>query len=150
GWGDNVTCTFLNNGQLATRTQGFWATHTALANSVWNGTADQTRFPGYTALGADAYLCTTSPITAVAAEAQNQVMGGFWAQISQISSGNGKNAKRSDLDQARMQMLQQYLAAVLNVHAFGYGHTRDAMLTAARAAYCGNNANAIKAQVGIL
>ncbi len=31
--GDTVTCTFENTGQGVTRTQGFWATHSPLANS---------------------------------------------------------------------------------------------------------------------
>jgi hypothetical protein len=47
-----------------------------------------------------------------------------------------------------MQMLQQYLAAVLNVHAFGSGS--EVVLSAARAAYCGTDITAIKAQIGIL
>jgi hypothetical protein len=147
-YGDNVTCTFTNNGQLATRTQGFWQTHTALANSVWNGVSG---LPDATPLSADdSALCGTKTIAAIAVDGKNQLMGGFWSNISQKSSGTGKDAKRSDIDQARMQMLQQYLAAVLNVHAFGYGNTKDAMLNGARSAYCGNNANDIKAQIGIL
>lgn len=45
-------------------------------------------------------------------------------------------------------MLQQYLAAVLNVYKFGSGS--EAMLVTARAAYCANNVGAIKTQIGIL
>jgi hypothetical protein len=45
-------------------------------------------------------------------------------------------------------MLQQYFAAVLNVHMFGSGS--EALLVAARTAYCGTNAAAIQAQIGIL
>jgi hypothetical protein len=71
-------------------------------------------------------------------------MGGFWSSISETSTG----ANRTDIDQARMQMLQQYLAAVLNFHTFGSGS--EAMLVAARTAYCSNDLSAIKAQVGIL
>jgi hypothetical protein len=57
-----------------------------------------------------------TPLLAIPATGQNQVLGGFWAGISQRV---GLPKKRSELDQARMSMLQQYLAAVLNVHAFG-------------------------------
>ena len=132
--GKTVTCTFDNSLQgTATRTQGFWATHTWLANTVWAGV-----------LPVDAALCTT-PITAVAAPGANQLMGGFWANISQKTSGNPR--RRTDLEQARMQMLQQYLAAVLNVYQFG---TPGVDLAAARAAYCGTDVNAIRAQTGIL
>ena len=42
-------------------------------------------------------------------------MGGFWSDISKTSTGK----KRSSLDQARMQLLQQLLAAELNASAFG-------------------------------
>jgi hypothetical protein len=146
-WGDNVTCTFLNNGQLATRTQGFWSTHTDLANNVWNGTSG---IPGATAVTVDANLCNTKIVEAVAAPGKNELLGGFWSNVSQKSTGNGKESKRSDIDQARMQMLQQYLAAVLNVHAFDYGTAKDAMLSAARTAYCGDSVSDIKGQIGIL
>lgn len=52
------------------------------------------------------------PVTAAALPGQNELMGGFWANILQTST----HAKRSAMDQLGMQMLQQYLAAVLNVH----------------------------------
>lgn len=133
--GATVTCTYVNETTLTTRTQGFWATHTALANSVWS-----------TVSATDASLCST-PITAIPGAGTNQLMGGFWAGISQTTfTTTGK--KRSNLDQARMQMLQQYVAAVLNHYKFGAGS--DAMLATARAAYCANNPTAIQNQVGIL
>ena len=46
-------------------------------------------------------------------------MGGFWASISKTSDG----AKRSQLSQAKMQLLQQLLAAILNNYAFGSAPT---------------------------
>src|SRR5262249_11429414 len=36
-YGQNVVCTFTNSGIGTTRTQGFWATHVDLSNSVWGG-----------------------------------------------------------------------------------------------------------------
>jgi len=142
-YGDAIVCTFVNSSVKTTRTQGFWATHTTLANNVWNGIAG---LPGETPLGADVYLCDpTTPITAIAAEGQNQLMGGFWANIANMTTDP---KKREDLDRARMQMLQQYLAAVLNVHAFGSGSLT--LLSNARSAYCSGDIKAIKAQIGIL
>jgi hypothetical protein len=47
-----------------------------------------------------------------------------------------------------MQMLQQYLAAAINVAQFG--SNTEAFLAAARTAYCGSDLNAIKDQIGIL
>jgi hypothetical protein len=113
----------------ATRTPGFWGTHTAFANSVW---------------GAGQPLCTGANITAIPLAGQNQLMGGFWAGISNLSNSSSRTA----LDQARMQLLQQYFAAVLNHLYFGSGST--AMLNAARTAYCGSDAGAILTWVGTL
>lgn len=142
--GTNVTCTFTNSAVLTTRTQGFWATHTDLANAVWSGTAGAPAGSTPVIGSVDAKLCTDAEITAIAQPGQNQLMGGFWSNVSKTSLGD----KRSPLDQARMQMLQQYLAAVLNVHAFGSGS--EAMLATARTVYCGTNVSDIKSQIGVL
>jgi hypothetical protein len=71
-YGDNVVCSYVNEAQLTTRTQGFWATHTALANNVWNGTSG---LPGATPLGVDNTLCGVT-ITALSTPADNVLMGG--------------------------------------------------------------------------
>jgi hypothetical protein len=157
-YGQNIVCKFSNAQQGgATRTQGFWSTHTVLANDIWNGTPLP---PGTSTIpatpvagGADALLCTTDPITAISAyppnPGANELMGGFWANIAATTSGKGRNAKRSPLDQSRMQLLQQYFAAVLNVHAFGTAIIGTDLATA-RAAYCGTDTGAIKTQLGLL
>jgi len=49
-----------------------------------------------------------------------------------------------------MQFLQQYLAAVLNVHLFGTSLPSGSSLAGARAAYCGTNIGAINNYMGIL
>ena len=142
GFGDNVICSYVNNNAKASRTQGFWATHTALSDNIWNGT----NLPsGATAVAgtADATLCGF-PITAVAANEENVLMGGFWSNISKTS----KSTARTAIDKARMQMLQQYLAAVLNYHMFG--SIGEGTLATARTAYCGTNATAIQNYIGIL
>jgi hypothetical protein len=128
--GDTVTCVFENTGQGVTRTQGFWATHTPLANIAWfGGTAFGHTFPGV----ADNLLCGR-PIDTL-----GKLMGGFWSDISKTSTGK----KRSSLDQARMQLLQQLLAAELNGSAFGTVPSAGSF-AAWEAAYCGTNTNAIK------
>jgi hypothetical protein len=132
----------VNSSVQTTRTQGFWATHTALANDVWSGI----NLPaGASAVigSADASLCGKQ-ITADSTTEENLLMGGFWANISHTST----KVKRTSIDQARMQMLQQYLAAVLNHHMFGSG--TEQMLIDARTAYCGSNETAIQNEVGIL
>jgi hypothetical protein len=136
--GDTVTCVFENTGQGVTRTQGFWATHTPLANIAWfGGTAFGHTFPGVagvTGIG-DTMLCGQNIDTL------GKLMGGFWSDISKTSTG----AKRSALDQARMQLLQQMLAAELNASAFGTVPSGGSGQFAAwEADYCGTNQDAIK------
>jgi hypothetical protein len=140
--GTIVECTFDNAVVSGTtRTQGFWATHTALSNFIWD-----TKVPTV-----DKQLCTATiltnadPVTHLSAPGTNQLMGGFWASVSQLSN---KGGKRTDLDQARMQALQQYLAAAINVAEFG--SNTEAFLAAARAIYCGTDVDAIKALIGTL
>src|SRR4030065_1804213 len=68
-------------------------------------------------------------------------MGGFWSGISRTSTG----IKRSALDQARMQLLQQLLAAELNASAFGSlppGGTGK--INTWEQAFCGTSTVAIK------
>jgi Prealbumin-like fold domain len=134
--GDTVTCVFENTGNGATRTQGFWATHTPLANIAWfGGTAFGHTFPGVAATAGigDKLLCGR-PIDTLA-----KLMGGFWSSISTTSTG----AKRSKLDQARMQLLQQLLAAELNASAFGTVPSAGSF-AAWEAAYCSTNQTAIQ------
>jgi hypothetical protein len=134
--GDTVTCVFENTGQGVTRTQGFWATHPQLAQIAWfGGTAFGHTFPGVAASGGigDALLCGR-PIDTL-----GKVTGAFWSDISKDSTGT----KRSALNQARMQLLQQLIAAELNASAFGSVPV-NGTFTAWESAYCGANTNTIK------
>jgi hypothetical protein len=136
--GATVVCTFTNSGVLTTRTQGFWATHLALAHAAWfGGSAGGHTFPGVTATAGigDITICGR------AIDSDAKLMGAFWASISKTSTG----AKRSKIDQARMQLLQQLIAAELNASAFGsvpsggigkFAEWEDAL--------CGDSLSAIK------
>ena len=136
--GDTVTCVFENTGQGVTRTQGFWATHTPLANIAWfGGTAFGHTFPGVANISGigDTLICGR-PVDDL-----GKLMGGFWSGIPKTSTG----AKRSQLDQARMQLLQQLLAAELNASAFGAVPSGGSVMFAQwESALCGTNTNAIK------
>jgi hypothetical protein len=145
----------VNNNAQASRTQGFWATHTQLSNNIWNGTNLPSGATAVIGSGDEVFGPANGPgcpvaftITALPVPAENILMGGFWAAISQMTTGKGKTAQRSDIDQKRMQMMQQYLAAVLNYHMFG--SIGEPILLAARNAYCGTNASLIQQQIGIL
>jgi len=143
--GDTVTCVFENTGQGATRTQGFWATHPQLAQIAWfGGSGYGHTFPGVVATAGigDRTLCdpVTKDINTLA-----KLMGGFWGDISKKTTGT----KRSALDQGRMQLLQQLLAAELNASAFGSvpaGGT--GMFDQWESAYCGTNQNALSTAQG--
>jgi hypothetical protein len=141
--GDTVTCTFENTGNGATRTQGFWATHSPLAQIAWfGGTAFGHTFPGVAATLPSPNNNTTlcSPVTKDI-NSLSRLMGGFWSDVSKKTTG----AKRSALDQARMQLLQQLLAAELNASAFGSVPPGGLSVFATwESAYCGTNQTAIK------
>lgn len=142
--GDTVTCDFENTGQGVTRTQGFWQTHPQLAQIAWfGGTAFGHTFPGVAGLAGigDRTLCgrlIEGPLPNVPGDI-SKLMGGFWSGISKKSAGG----KRSALDQARMQLLQQMLAAELNASAFG-SVPSSGSFAAWESAYCGTNQGAIQ------
>jgi len=70
----------------------------------------------------------------------SDLMGGFWSSISKTSTGK----QRSPLDQARMQLLQQLLAAELNASAFGSVPSGGSGQFAGwEGAYCGTSQTAI-------
>jgi hypothetical protein len=88
----------------------------------------------------DQLICGRS-VDATMLTGQNELMGGFWSDIAKKSTG----AKRLSIDQSRMQLLQQLLAAELNASAFGSvpqgGIGKFAQW---EAALCGSNTNAIQ------
>ena len=113
--GDTVTCVFENTRLSpggATRTEGFWSTHPVLAEVAWlGGIYAGRRFGGAddTSGIADREVCGRSIDTLRLLE------GGFWADGARTT----RRARRSDLDQARLRLLAQVLAAELNASAFG-------------------------------
>jgi hypothetical protein len=133
---DTVTCTFDDTKQGATRTQGFWATHLSLTHAVWfGGTVGGHTFTGI----ADKTLCGR------AIDTDGKLMGAFWSNIAKTTTG----AKRSQLDQARMQLLQQLIAALLNKEAFG-SDPGGTVLADAKAAFCGTSVPLIRSFTGTL
>jgi hypothetical protein len=133
--GGSVTCTFTNvaTPSATTRTQGFWATHSGLTNAVWfGGMSGGHTYPGI----ASHTLCPGGRVI----DTEGKLLGGFWANIANTTT----KVKRSALDQARMQLLQQLLAAILNNAAFNSVPTGGISIADAEAAYCGTDITAIK------
>src|SRR5205085_2797830 len=137
--GDIVTCTFENSKMaVVTRTQGFWGTHSPLTNIAWfGGTAFGHTFPGVAAVLGDRSLCGRD-LGPADLTGLGKVMGGFWSNIAKKSNGS----KRLSLDKARMQLLQQLLAAELNYSAFN-SQPSVGSFSAWEAAFCGTNESAI-------
>ncbi len=135
GEGEGLTCTITNNDipPPVTRTLGFWQTHFDFTSGLFNNTKNDQLW----------IICNGQPIIRDISNTA-ELFGGFYANIAKTTT----NVKRSALDQARMQLMQQLLAAILNHLQFGSG--TDAMFAAAKAAYCGTDRNAILAQVTIL
>ncbi len=121
-----------------TRTLGFWQTHTTFTSSVFS-----TFFSGGMPIGTVPHK---GVITNIQLPGQSQLFGGFYASIPKTTTG----AKRSGLDKARVQMLQQLLGAKLNCAAFGCGTSTMSLISQADAAYAGSNANLINSLTGQL
>ena len=109
----------FGNAKIVTRTQGFWATHYAYTWSVW----------------------TTETVGSKTIDSDRKLFGAFWSNIAYKSDGK----KRTLLDQARMQLLQQLVAAMLNVKAFGDDDlgTGARLIAAGKDAFAGNDRAAI-------
>jgi hypothetical protein len=139
--GETVTCTFENTGNGATRTQGFWATHSRLAYIAWIGGSEfDHTFPGVAGTVGNLSIDGAAPCPRLI-DTLGKLMGGFWSAVSTKSNGS----KRSALDQARMQLAQQLLAAELNTSAFGSAPAGGvASFTTWESAFCGTDQNAIK------
>lgn len=113
--------------QFPTRTLGFWQTHTDFTSSVF---------------------ASISPITlgGMTIDTTGKLFGGFYASIPKTTTG----AKRTPLDQARMQLAQQYLAAVLNCAYFGCSAETQALIAKASADFSSTNITEILADAAAL
>jgi hypothetical protein len=136
--GETVTCTFINEVRTTsstTRTQGFWATHSSITEKAWfGGSIGGNTFTGVS----DKTLCAGP---AKDLNTLGRVLGGFWSSIA----NKDPKGKRTSIDQARMQLVQQLLAAILNNSVFGSVPSGSISIQQAEDAYCGNSIADIKA-----
>jgi uncharacterized repeat protein (TIGR01451 family) len=112
-----VTCP-----QNATRTLGFWQTHTAYTERVFDA-----NFSDVMTVGSGGHTKTI--------DSYGKLFGGFYASIPSKSDGH----KRNPVDQARMTLLQQLIAAKLNCAAFGCSASTQSLISAADNAYATND-----------
>ncbi len=131
--GADVTCTFVNYKASPTRTQGFWQTHTTYTTSVFNAAP----LSGSMFIGNG--TTHKGPVDTI-----GKVFGAFYSNIAKKTVGGN----RTSIDKARMQLLQQLVAAKLNCANFGCSASVQTMITAADAAYAGTSEAAILSFVG--
>jgi len=127
----------------ATRTLGFWQTHTGFTTYIFNLPVMQ-KF-----VGVNIWPTSTSHkgiITATSTPGGSQLFGGFYAPIAKKTTG----VKREQTDQARIQMLQQLLAAKLNCAAFGCSSSIVTLISNADAAFASGNKSQINSLAGQL
>jgi hypothetical protein len=85
-----------------TRTQGYWRTH-------YNTTIEV-----FDALGGSIIIGEAGDTKTI--DEYCELFGAFWASNSHMTDGN----KRDGLDQARIILVKQLLAGILNAHAFNW------------------------------
>ena len=135
--GVNVTCTYVNEKLSPTRTLGFWQTHTTYTTSIFN-----TKGPFF--IGQNVTVGATTHKGKLTAA--GQVFGAFFAPIPKTTIG----LKRSAVDQARVQLLQQLMAAKLNCQAFGCTASVQSMIATADSHYLNGTAAQIIADSALL
>ena len=120
--GETKTCTITNDDKpFATRTQGFWQTHTVFTTATF---------------GSSSWTIGNKVINS-----PSKLFAGFYSSIPKKSDNK---TKRSALDHARMQMLQQWLAAKLNCASFGCSIGTQNLLASAAIAWEGTNVASIQ------
>ncbi|MEK7584809.1 MAG: hypothetical protein AAB490_06210 [Patescibacteria group bacterium] len=119
--------------QTTTRTIGFWGPHTAFTSSVF-----QNQLGGSMTVGAGSH---TRTITNTSGNGQSRLFGAFFSSIPKKTN----NQNRANIDKARMQLLQQLVAAKLNCAAFSCTPATQTVITNADGAYATGTAAQILA-----
>jgi len=109
---DNVECTFINQSDFPTRTQGFWKTHTDIVMLV----RDPAVSPITIGVYPDGYFKMIN---------SKKILFGAWETLPGKMEGTiadplkGNEAKRFSPDPERIRLLHQLIAAIYNCEAFG-------------------------------
>ena len=123
-----VEVTGVSYFQTPTRTIGFWQTHTSFTSNMF-----QTKLGGSMVVGTGSH---TRAITNVSGNGKSRLFGAFYSSIPKKTNETNRNA----VDKARVQLLQQLVAAKLNCAAFDCAPPAEDLILAADAAYAGTNA----------
>jgi hypothetical protein len=130
----NFLCTGTTTRAIATRTQGFWQTHTAFTSKVFALPTMQ-KFIGVNV--APVAGTHKGKITHVNAPSSSQLFGAFYSSIPKKTNGTN----RASIDKNRMQLLQQLMAAKLNCAMEACTAATLNLITSADAAYAAGSGN---------
>ena len=144
--GETVTCTFVNVKPMPTRTLGFWKTHWQYTELVFNSKLSSDPFTwtsdGQIILGDG----TTHTKTIGSPNAMSKLLGTWYSNTAKTSFG----VKRTPLDQARVQLAHQLVAAILNCASFGCDSATQTLINNANTAYGSTDPNVVKSYIGPL
>ncbi len=150
--GETVKCVYLN--EEPTRPMAFWSTHYTFARDTWLLIPPEERSlcaPDTKDLGRPNEDSSNVPGVGLVPLTVQSMEGGFWSNLARTT----ERKKRSPLDQARLLLVQQLVAAMLNVMADTHlnGDTWNAedpvfresiqFIYDAKAAYCGSDMRSI-------
>ncbi len=138
GLDEDVTCTFVNHKESPTRTQGFWQTHTTYTSGVF-----ASKFAGGMVIGTTTNFRIVDDLAGIA---MSKLYGSYFSNIAKKTTGK----QRSNVEKARMQLLQQLVTAKLNCAEFTCSSAIQAQIAAADLAYAGNNGTAILASASLM
>jgi len=140
--GEDITCTFLNEKQSPTRTQGFWKTHTSFTSDIFTANF---LLPSGMTLGLTSGHYVTIDSTA-------KLFGAWYSDVNfETTIVNKKQVKRDPIEKARILLAHQLITAKLNCAAFGGCPTSiNSMIASADAAYAGTNIGAMNTAMSAL
>ena len=139
GEDDVVTCTFFNDTDFPTRTQGYWKTHTDVTTGIFENPPNATSAAavGFTN---GTIIIGSSHTGALVIDNIQEVFGLYWGSIPKQSDGSD----RPDDDQTLIVMIHQLLTAVINCGAFGCNSAAIELINTCNEAFATGNLTTIQ------
>ena len=114
---DPLECFTVSTPTEITRTQGYWQTHVTQVNATLHATFNVSDLSSGVCTDCSSDLLRVGG--AVSGKTIDDLPSVFAAFHSSIAFDDNKNNKRTSLEHAKMQVMQQLMAAMLNCRAFG-------------------------------
>jgi len=138
GADDVATCTFINETDFPTRTQGYWKTHTNVTKGIFLNPPNATD-------AADVGFTNGTMVIGNATNGKTidnfkELFGVYYSSIPKKSDASPRSAD----EQVMMIMLHQLVTAKLNCGAFNCNSTATALINSCDEAYATGNVTEIK------